>query len=229
MRAVLDFREVNNASVLDRYTICEIRDRVDEIGLSESKMFSTIDLTSGFWQQSLEEESRQYTAFTVPGKGTRYQWTVTPMGLQGSPSSFARLIDYVMRDLRGVATYINDVLVHTCDHEAQLKLLEQCLLRFKKYNLKLNVAKSAFGASSVNYLGYTLTGEGIAPGKEKLLAVKEFPPPVSVKQIREFVGLYNYFRFLIPKFAYYSVILTNLTRAKSGYLPCQLLSFIGRN
>ena len=128
MRAVLDFREVNNASVPDRYTICEIRDCVDEIGLSELKVFSTIDLTSGFWQQSLEEESRQYTAFTLPGKGTCYQWTVTPMGPQGSTASFARLIDYVMRDLRGVLTYIDDVLVHTCDHEAQLILLEQCLL-----------------------------------------------------------------------------------------------------
>ena len=97
------------------------------------------------------------------------------------------------------------------------------------HNLKLNVAKSAFGASSVNYLGYTLTGEGIAPGKEKLLAVKEFPLTVSVKQIWEFVGLGKYFRFLTPKFAYYSAILTNLTRAKSRYLLCQLSSFLGRN
>ena len=55
-----------------------------------------------------------------------------------------------------------------------------------------------------------------------MLAVKEFPPPVSVKQIREFVGLCYYFRFLIPKFAYYSAILTHLTRAKSGYLGCKL-------
>ena len=156
------------------------------------------------------------------------------MGLQGSPASFAQLIDNVMRDLRGVLTYIDDVLVHTCDHEAQLKLLEQSLLGLRKYKLKLNVAKSAFGASSVNYLGYTLTGEGIALGKGKLLAVKEFPPPVSVKKIREFVGLCNYFRFLIPKFTYYSVILTNWTRAKSGYsggklpplaLPVQVMMF----
>ena len=92
MRAVLDFRAVNLNSVPDRYTIREVRDCVDEVGLAGSKVFSTIDLTSGFWQQSLEEGSRQYTAFTVPGKGTRYQWTVTPMGLQGSPASFARLI-----------------------------------------------------------------------------------------------------------------------------------------
>ena len=68
MRAVLDFREVNNASVPDRYPIREVRYCVDDSGLADSKVLSTIDLTSCFWQQSLEEESRQYTAFTVPGK-----------------------------------------------------------------------------------------------------------------------------------------------------------------
>ena len=122
------------------------------MGLLWSKIFSTIDLTSEFWQQSLEESSRQYTAFTVPGKGTRYQWTVTPMGLQGSPASFARLIDYVMRDLPNVITYIDDVLGHALDHKKQLALLELMFKRLKKYNLKLNVSKSIFGASEVNYL-----------------------------------------------------------------------------
>ena len=94
------------------------------------------DLTSGFWQQSLEESSRQYTAFTVPGKGTRYQWTVTPMGLQGSPASFARLIDYMMRGLKNVLTYIDDVLVHSPSHTEQLVQLENVFLRLRKYNLK---------------------------------------------------------------------------------------------
>ena len=88
MRAVFDFWEVNNASVPHRYSIREIRDYVDEIGSYESKVFSTIDLTSGFWQQSLEEESRQYTCFTVPGKGTRYQWG--SLGATGQPSQFCK-------------------------------------------------------------------------------------------------------------------------------------------
>ena len=91
--------------------------------------------------------------------------------------------------------------------------------------MKLNEAKLALRASPVNYLGYTLTGEVIAPGEEKLLAVKEFPPPVSVKQIREFVSLCNYFRFFTPKFAYYSAILTYLTKAKSGYSDGKLPPF----
>jgi len=68
MRAVLDYRAVNLKSKPDRYTIREIRDCIDEIGLAKSQVFSTIDLTSGFWQQSLEESSRAVTSFTVPGK-----------------------------------------------------------------------------------------------------------------------------------------------------------------
>ena len=57
------------------------------------------------------------TSFTVPGKGTRYQWTVSPMGLQGSPARFARLIDYVFRGISGMITYIDDVLTHSKGHQ----------------------------------------------------------------------------------------------------------------
>ena len=106
MRAVLDYQAVNLKSKPDRYTIRKIRDCIDEIGLAASDTFTTIDLTSGFWLQALDKASRPMTSFTVPGKGTRYQWTVTPMGLQGSPASFARLIDYVFWGIKGVITYI---------------------------------------------------------------------------------------------------------------------------
>ena len=100
LRAVLDFRELNQKSLPDRYVIREIRECIDEVGANESRVFSAIDLTSGFWQQVLEKKSRQYTAFTVPG-GARYQWCVTPMGLQGSPASFARLMDHIVRGFEG--------------------------------------------------------------------------------------------------------------------------------
>jgi len=203
--------------VADRYTIREVRDCVDEIGLAQSDVFSAIDLTSGFWQQSLAESSRQYTAFTVPGRGTRYQWTVTPMGLQGSPASFARLIDYVMRGLEGVLTYIDDILVHARGHEEQLRRLEMAFLRLRKYNLKLNVSKSVFGALEVTYLGYSLSGRGVKPGEEKLDAVRKFQEPDSLKKIREFIGLANYFRFLIPDFSKFASRLTKLTKSDSGY------------
>jgi hypothetical protein len=93
---VLDFRAVNLKSLPDCYCVKEIRECLDEVGKSRSAIFLTFDLTSGFWQQSLQEKSRQYTAYSVPGKGARYQWRVTPMGLQGSPALFARIVDFVM-------------------------------------------------------------------------------------------------------------------------------------
>ena len=61
--------QVNNPSVPNRFTIREVRDCVDEVSLADSNVFSTIDLTSGFWEQSLEEESHQYKVFPVWGRG----------------------------------------------------------------------------------------------------------------------------------------------------------------
>jgi hypothetical protein len=108
-------------------------------------IFSTFYLTSGFWQQSLQEKSRQYTAFSVPGKGARYQWRVTPMGLQGLPALFARLMDFVMTGVKGIITYIDDILVHSRDHEQHLKTMEEVLWRLRKCGLKLNVDKTIIG------------------------------------------------------------------------------------
>jgi hypothetical protein len=223
LRVVLDYRRINAESLPDRYSIREVREYVDEVGRANSKIFSALDLTAGFWQQSLEEESREYTSFTVPGKGTRYQWRVTPMGLQGSPASFARLMDFIMKGLKGVLTYIDDVLVHTEDHEGHLVLLEDTLLRLRKYGLKLNVDKTTFGAEEVQYLGYTLSRKGVSPSQDKLKAIRDFKPPQTVKQIREFVGVCNYFRFLVQNFSRKAATLTALTKKdtkwRGGELP----------
>ena len=159
LRVVQDFREVNMASLPDRYTIRDARECIDEIGQEESKVFSAIDLTSGFWQQNLHEDSRGYTAFTIPGKGgSKYQWTVNPMGLQGAPASFARLIDFIFRGLPHVLAYIDDILVHTKTDDDQIVALEKVFLRMRKYGLKLNQKKSVFGARQVEYLGYRISG-----------------------------------------------------------------------
>ena len=80
MRVVLDYRQVNAKSLPDRYSMKEVRECIDEVGKEGGKIFTTVDLTAGFWQQELEETSRQYTAFSVPGKAARYQFCVTPMG-----------------------------------------------------------------------------------------------------------------------------------------------------
>ena len=211
LRVVLDYRRVNAKSVPDRYSIKEVRECIDEVGKEGSTIFTTIDLTAGFWQQELDEASRQYTAFSVPGKAARYQFCVTPMGLQGSPASFARLMDHVMRQLKGVLTYIDDVLVHSRTHEEHLERLEQVLLRLRKYGLKLNVNKTLIAGPEVQYLGYTINGKGITLSTDKTKAIADFKEPTDTRQIREFIGLCNYFRFMIPHFSQLAAPLIELT------------------
>jgi RNase H-like domain found in reverse transcriptase/Reverse transcriptase (RNA-dependent DNA polymerase)/Integrase zinc binding domain/Integrase core domain/gag-polyprotein putative aspartyl protease len=221
LRVVQDFRALNDASLEDKYSIREISECIDEIGKRKSTIFSTLDLTSGFWQQSLETGSRECTAFTVPGRG-RFQWTRTPMGLHGSPASFARLMDHVMEGLPGVLTYIDDVLVHAPDMPTHLTDLRHAFQRLRRFNLKLNVAKCDFAVPRVPYLGFTLTKDGILPGEDKLKAVERFPTPSTPRQIREFTGLVNYFRHMIPGYAYASGHLTKLLSKESGWKGGQL-------
>jgi transposase InsO family protein len=216
LRVVQDFRGLNLASYEDKYIIREVQDCIDQIGLRKSSIFTTLDLTSGFWQQNLDRDSRPYTAFTVPGRG-RYEWCTTPMGLHGAPASFARLMDYVMRGLPGIITYIDDILAHAPSFGQHLVDLRQCFSRLRQYNLKLNLDKCQFGTRNVPYLGFTLTSDGVKPGEEKLAAVKNFPTPVTEKNIREFTGLANYFRHMIPNYALIAGHLTGLLTKESGW------------
>ena len=181
-----------------------------------------MDLSKGFFQQNLEESSRKYTAFTVPGLGS-YQFTVSCFGSHGAPSSFSYLMTEVLRNLNNIISYIDDILAHTKNHDDHLVALERCFQRLREYNLKLSTDKSTFGTRETEYLGFKLTPTGVLPGTDKLKAVQKFPTPKTVRQIRQFVGLASFFRDHIPNFSLISGHLTALTKKdclwKGGELP----------
>lgn len=222
LRPVLDFRAVNDSSFTDKYSQNEIQDCIDALGRSKSKVFSSLDLTCGFWQLPLDEKSREYTAFTIPGVGS-FHWNMTPMGLRGSPASFGRLMDFVMRNLPSCITYQDDVLIHARNHAEQYVELQKAFDRVRAHGLKLNVKKCQFGQREVSYLGFLLTPDGILPGLDKTKAIRDFEPPKNIRQVREFIGLCNYFRNSIKNFSAIASELTKLTRKdsewKGGELP----------
>ncbi len=115
VRLVQDFRALNNQSYTDKYSMKDVSECIGEIGRSGSTIFSTIDLTAGFWQMILHPRARPYTAFTVPGMG-QFQWVTSPMGLLGCPASFQRLMETVVNGLANVIVYIDDLLVHSATH-----------------------------------------------------------------------------------------------------------------
>jgi hypothetical protein len=123
----------------------------------------------------------------------------------------------VMRNISNVIIYIDDLLVHTKTHKEHLKVLEQVLERLHSHNLKIYLDKCFFDNKEVSYLGFTITQEGIKPGKNKLKAIKNAKPPTDVKTICSFVGLCNFFGTHIKNFTIIAAPLFKLTRKDSGY------------
>lgn len=213
-RVVHDYRTLNQNIIKDAYPMQNLYELIDRV--SAAKVWTVIDLSSGFWNQTLDEDSKRYTAFSVPGKG-HFEYERSAQGLVNSPSSFQRLLDYIIAGIQGVNCYIDDVIVYSNTHEEQLATLELVFQRFRKYKLKCRLSKLKLGSPQVQYLGYDISQNGIRPGQAKTAAIKGWKPPTSVTEIRQFLGLCSFFRRTISNFAEIASPLTRLTRKSEGW------------
>ena len=141
---------------------------------------------SGFWQVEMESESREHTAFIA--YGGLYQFLALPFGLTGAPSTYQRLMECVLRNLtyKNCLIYLDDILVYSKTFEDHLSHLRQVFNRLCHANLKLKPSKCKFACPKVKYLGHVVSPEGIAPDDDKIVAVRDFPRPHSVKTVRSF-------------------------------------------
>ena len=215
VRLCVDYRELNKRTVKDAYPLPlpdEVQDR-----LSNSSVFSTLDLQSGYWQLPVEPNDYQKTAFSPgPGMGL-YQFKRMPFGLTGAPGSFQRLMDSIFRGLSFVTTYIDDLLIHSSNAETHLQHLRQVFQRLTEAGLTLHGKKCHIGLSKVTYLGHTFTQSGMLPDQHKIEAIQGWPQPTDAPAIRQFLGLASYYRRYIPNFSNVAAPLTKLTQKGVQY------------
>jgi hypothetical protein len=121
-------------------------------------------------------------------------------------------MEKVVQGIQNVLVYIDDLLLHSGRHPEHLKLLDDVLFRLVHNGIKMNLKKCIFGSPEVTYLGFQLTPEGIKPGKDKLKAVADFNTPTNTREVRQFLGLCNFFRAHIKDFSKIASPLTELTR-----------------
>ena len=194
--------------------------KIDEIyaQLEGSKVYSAIDMRSGYFHLGLSEEAKPKTAF-VPGgpHGAKYEFNRCPFGLSQAPAYFQRLVHEVLKGITFAFGYLDDILIFSPDNETHLKHLKVVFQRLREADLKLKASKCNFFKRHIQYLGHLVSGEGIEPLPEKLEAVKEMPPPTNPREVRQFLGLVGYYRKFVPKFADIARPLTNLTKLDVPY------------
>ena len=191
--------------------------KIDEMyaKLKGAKVFSTIDLRSGYHHIALGKSSRAKTAFVTPfGK---YEFLMVPFWLAQAPAYFQLLMNKVLKGLKFAMTYLDDIIIFSQDESQHLEHLEIVFSCLQEACLKMKRSKCDFFKSEIHYLGHLISPEGISPLPNKLDSIKHMPVPNSTKEIKQFLGLTGYYRKFVPRFADISRPLTTLTKKDAKF------------
>ena len=200
-RLVIDYRDLNKQTIPIVYPLPAVTDCLDMIGSQAPKYFTTLDMTSGFWQIALNKQDYHKTAF-VSHDG-KFEFTTLPQGLRNSSASFQQTMQFIFRNLiwKYVMIYIDDIIIFSKTFQDHLHHIDIVLKRLIEANLKLGPQKCVFGKKQVKFLGHILNENGISTDPKKVDAISTFPVPKNVSQLRSFLGCAGYYRRFIRNFS----------------------------
>lgn len=197
IRVCTDFRDLNKACPKDDFPLAKIDMIVDMTAVYE--MYSLKDGFSGYNQIQIAPKDQEKTTFTCAW-GT-FCWNVIPFELKNADATYQRAVTTIFHDMmhKNIKDYANDTLVKSMKISTHLSRLGPILDRTKKFKLRLNPKKCAFGVTSGKLLGYIVSAKGIEVDPEKVKAIMEMSPPKNVSQMRTLQGRLQSIRCFISQ------------------------------
>jgi hypothetical protein len=199
LQMCVDYRPLNEVTIKIKYPLPWIDILFDQ--LTGARVFSKIDLRSGYHQIRIRPEDIPKTAFT-----TRYglfEYLVMSFGLTNASAHFTYLMNSVfMPELdKFVVVFIGDILIYSKNEEEHAQHLQIVLTCLREHQLYAKFSKCAFWLEEIQFLGHVLSTKGIAVDPSKVKDILEWKPPTTVHQVRSFLGLAGYYRRFIPDFS----------------------------
>ena len=193
LRLVQDYRKLNAITVKNRYPIPRINDLVDS--LSQSKVFTKIDLRWGYNNVRIKKGDEWKTAF-ITHKGL-YEALVMYFGFSNAPATFQAMMNDIFADLiqEGcVMVYLDDILIHTKDKKENRRITREVLKRLRENDLFAKPEKCFFERDRIEYLGMIISEGHIEMDPAKVSGVTDWPRPKKVKHVQAFLGFANFYR-----------------------------------
>jgi len=210
-RMVMDYCNLNDQTVKNKYPLPLITDLIDNMG--SKQVFTKIDLWWGFNNIRIKEGDEWKGAFTT--HVGFFELTVMFFGMMNSPATFQAIMNEILRDMINegkVAAFVDDVLVGTETEKEHDEIVEEILRRLEKNNLYVKPEKCTWKVRKIGFLGVVIGPGGIEMEKEKVDEVPSWPKPKNMKDVRKFLGLTNYYRRFIKDFAQVARPMNMLTR-----------------
>lgn len=194
LRMCVDYRVLKAIRKKVRYPIPIAKELLDAL---RSIIFSSIDLRSGHCQIAMSPEQIEKKAFG-PHFG-QYNFVVMPFGLCDAPAIFMQAINGVFKGLDFVKVYMDDVLNHSKSKEKYIARLKEVFERLGKYTANLGKYHSA--KAEIDFLGNTISKDGIQPLADKVDVIKNWVRSTNAKTLRTLLGLVGSYRKFIQGFA----------------------------
>ena len=147
-----------------------------------------MDAFSGYNQIKMDEADQEKMSF-VTSQGL-FCYEVMPFGLKNAGATYQRLVNHMLRPQigRNVEVYVDDMLVKSLDEGRHLDDLQETFNTLRRYNMKLNPSKCAFGVALGKFLGFMVSHRGIEANPEKIKSILDMKPSQNIKEIQSFTG-----------------------------------------
>ena len=187
----VDYRALNSITPPIRYWLPTLQEILHKVG--QSQVISKLDLTSGFHQIPMSENSSDLTTFVSPiGK---FKYLNMPFGLKNAPATFQQTIEKIIQPVSAFSsTYIDDIIVFSFDWNTHLLHLQQVFDCFRTAGITAKLRKCAFGRAKLKYLGHEIGGGTLAVPQLRVEAMENYVKPHTKRQLRAFLGSVGYYR-----------------------------------
>mmetsp|Transcript_5973 Transcript_5973/g.7268 ORF Transcript_5973/g.7268 Transcript_5973/m.7268 type:complete len:1243 (-) Transcript_5973:294-4022(-) len=197
LRLCVDFRLLNLNTIKNAFPLPVIEDLFMKIG--NAKIFSKLDLMSGYFQIRMDPKDEEKTAFVTPFG--HYHWKVMPFGVVNGPATFQSFMNQILGDTPNVLVYLDDILIYSHTKEEHYKDVQKVLQILRNNNLIAKKKKCEFFKNKLDFLGHTITPNGIVPNDAKIKAIIDWQKPQNAKEAMRFMGLCNYYRKFVQGFS----------------------------